>query len=84
MAYSDRNFLISMTDEFMNVFLELLWDILKDGNLSHDWAYSVQYRLTLDRFTELDGESKVGLTFEKFVEIVVSEEEDLSFLWVMN
>ena len=72
-----------MTDQFVHVFLELLWDILKDGSLSYSWEYSVQYRLTLDRFTELDGQSKVGLTFEEFVEMVVSEDETLSFLWVL-
>jgi hypothetical protein len=79
----DKDFECGLTDQNQNAFLELLRDILVEEGLRYGWFYSVDHLLTLERYIRFDGQSKLGLTFERFVEIVELEEDNLRSWWCL-
>jgi hypothetical protein len=79
----DKDFGYGLTDQNQNNFLELLRDILVEEGVKYGWFYSVDHLLTLERYVKFDGQSRLGLTFERFVEIVELEGDNLHSWWYL-
>lgn len=72
------------TDESTNIFLEFLKEILRDpkGSFIYNWEVSNEQFLTSERFSELNGEWKLGLSFEEFKQEVEMNWDSLRFWWM--
>jgi len=73
------------TDESTNIFLEFLKEILHDpkGSFIYNWEVSNEQFLTSERFSELNGEWKLGLSFEEFKHEVEMHWDSLRFWWMI-
>ena len=73
------------TDESTSIFLEFLKEILHDpkGSFIYNWEVSNEQFLTSERFSELNGEWKLGLSFEEFKQEVEMNWDSLRFWWML-
>lgn len=71
------------TDESTSIFLEFLKEILHDpnGSFIYNWEVSNEHFLTSERFSELNGEWRLGLSFEEFKQEVELGWEYFRFWW---
>jgi hypothetical protein len=72
------------TDESTNIFLEFLKEILQspNGSVIYGWEALNEHFLTPVRYTELNGEWKLGLSFDEFKNEVEMNWDSLRFWWM--
>ena len=71
------------TDESFNTFYDFLKEILHGAKESfvYDWEELIKHFLTSERYSELNGEGRLGLSFDEFKHEVENEWDSFFRFW---
>ena len=68
-------------DPLWNKYWEVLVNMLTDGDWGNRPSWYETERFNLDQYTKFEGQSKLGMTFEEFIEVFEEWESLFQGIW---